>query len=132
MSSDSKEIDQKEIVEELKFEWKRLWQERVDDHVRAEGIAAQDYSPLFVEKGTIVHATRAFRPISFEDILEKHKINKPERFVAANPLVGGWGKFIKTSITNKRPLTNKRARAYREEIKEKQQPKKGGRGWLHR
>ena len=124
-------LDQKEIVKELKFQWKKLWQERVDDHVRAEGIAAQDYSCLFVEKGTIVHATRDFRPLSFEEILEQHQITKSERFVPANPQVGGWGKFIRTSITNNRPLTHKRALAYREELKEKQQPKKGGRGWLH-
>jgi hypothetical protein len=32
---------QKELVEELKIFWKRLWQERVDDKVRAEGIAAK-------------------------------------------------------------------------------------------
>ena len=43
-----------ELVEELKIEWKRLWKERLDDKVRAEGIAKEDYSSLLVEKGTVI------------------------------------------------------------------------------
>jgi len=32
------------VVEGLRSEWKRLWTERVDDKVRAEGIASSDFS----------------------------------------------------------------------------------------
>jgi hypothetical protein len=35
-----------------------LWKERFDDKVRAEGVANRDYSSLFVEKGTVIFATR--------------------------------------------------------------------------
>ena len=47
-------MPEKDLVEELKVEWKRLWQERFDDKVRAEGVAAGDYAKLFVDKGTAI------------------------------------------------------------------------------
>ena len=124
-------LTQKEMVEELKIQWKKLWQERVDDKVRAEGIAVDDYSKLFVEKGTIIHATRDFKALNFREILEKHQIADAERLVPPSPQVGGWTKFIRTSITSQTRWRSTRAQLSREEKREKQQPKKGGRGWLH-
>ena len=124
-------LTQKELVEELKVQWKKLWHERVDDKVRAEGIAIEDYVKLFVEKGTIIHATRAFKALNFKEILEQNQIANAEQFVPPSPLVGGWTKFIRTSITGQRSQRNRRAQLYVELKKEKQQPKKGGRGWLH-
>ena len=124
-------LTQKEMVEELKVQWKKLWQERVDDKVRAEGIAIDDYFKLFVERGTIIHATRDFKALNFREILEKYQIVNVNRFIPPSPYVGGWTKFIKTNITNYRSRKNRRASLYCEEKKEKQQPKKGGRGWLH-
>ena len=123
---------EKEMIEELKTEWKKLWQERFDDRLRAEGIAVTDYSSLFVDRGTIIHATRDFKALNFKEILERHQVENAERFVQPNPQVGGWNKFIKTEITNQKPQRNKRAASYCPEKKEVQQPKKGGRGWLHR
>jgi hypothetical protein len=124
---------QKEMVEKLRIQWKKLWQERLDDKVRAEGIAIGDYCDLFVEKGTIIHATRDFKALNFREILEQHQIENADRHIPPSPGIGGWGKFIKTSIANQ-TLRRRRKRAdfYREEIKGKQQPKKGGRGWLHK
>ena len=124
-------LTQKELVEELKVQWKKLWHERVDDKVRAEGIAVEDYVKLFVEKGTIIHATRDFKALNFKEILEQNQIANAEQFVPPSPLVGGWTKFIRTSITIQRSQRNRRAQLYVEPKKEKQQPKKGGRGWLH-
>jgi hypothetical protein len=123
--------EQKEKVEELKADWKKLWQERFDDHLRAEGIAIADYSALYVEKGTIIHATRDFKALNFKEILERHKVENPDRFVQPDPQVGGWSKFIKSEITYRKNPRNKRAESYCPEKKEPQQPKKGGRGWLH-
>lgn len=120
---------QKELVEKLKNQWKKLWQERVDDKVRAEGIAIADYSPLFVEQGTIIHATRDFKALNFKEILEKHEVDNAQRFIQPNPSVGGWNKFIKTQITNKPSQRKKRAEAYNKEKKEPRKFKK--RGWLH-
>jgi hypothetical protein len=124
-------LQQKEMVEELRTEWKKLWQERFDDHVRAEGIAVTDYSSLFVDQGTIIHATRDYKALNFKEILEKHEIENAERFIQPNPQVGGWNKFIKTEIKTQKPQKTKRSNSYCPDKKEIQQPKKGGRGWLH-
>ena len=121
----------KKLVEELKWQWKRLWQERIDDKVRAEGIAIIDYSKLFVEQGTIIHATRNYKPLDFKEILDKHEVENPDRYIPPSPQVGGWSKFIKTQITGSKSHRKRRAAAYRHEKKVSQQPKKGGRGWLH-
>jgi hypothetical protein len=122
----------KEKVEEIKVQWRSLWHDRFDDKVRAEGIASGDYAWLFVEKGTIIHATRRFKALSFREILEQNQVENSERFVPPSPLVGGWSKFIKTSVYLKVPQVHKRALGYVEPEKERQQPKKGGRGWLHK
>jgi len=122
---------EKERVEALRVEWKRLWQERLDDKIRAEGIAAGEYEKLFVDKGTIIHATRNYKALSFKEILERHQVENAERFVPPSPQVGGWAKFVKTSITVQRLRRGRRALAYTAPAKEQQQLKKGGRGWLH-
>jgi len=120
------------MVEELKIQWKKLWTERVDDKLRAEGMATADYCDLYVEKGTVIHATRDYKAISFKEILEQHAISNPERYIPPNPQVGGWNKFIKTNISAKDTRKLTRTTFYQEPPKERQQPKKGGRGWLHR
>jgi hypothetical protein len=125
-------LAQKELVDELKIQWKQLWQERIDDKIQAEGIAITDYSKLFVEKGTIIHATRNYKPLDFKEILKRNKVENSEGYIQPSPQIGGWTKFIKTQITNQKLQRNKRATAYLEDKKIILQPKKGGRGWLHR
>ena len=125
-------LPEKEFVEELKVEWRRLWSERVDDKVRAEGIAVDDYSSLFVDKGTVIHATRDFKSLNFTDILEQHKVSNVERYIPANPHVGGWGKFVKDNITNQPSKRKKSAQSFLEEKSDKQHLKKNGQGWLHK
>ncbi len=125
--------DRKEFVEDLKKQWKTLWRERVDDRVRAEAIADKNYDLLFVERGTVIFATRKFKMLSLREILQLHGVIDVERAIGPHPSVGGWGKFIKTTIVpQQRSRNGKRVRRYFEfEEKEKQQLKKGGRGWLH-
>ncbi len=126
-------LSPKEMVEELRVQWKKLWQERVDDKIRAEGVATADYCDLFIEKGTIIHATRNFKALNFKEILEQHQIENSERFIPPNPHIGGWTKFIKTNVTNNWSRKNNSIEFYLDENKsEKQQLKKGGRGWLHK
>jgi hypothetical protein len=125
-------LDEKNVVEELKAEWKRLWRERFDDRVRAEGIANEDYSQVFVERGTVILATRNFKLMNFRDVLERHGIIDVHKYVSPDPRVGGWGKFVRANITAQnsgKPV--KRAASYVAEPKEKQHLKKGGRGWVH-
>jgi len=121
---------QKELVESLKTEWKLLWSERFNDKIRAEDVSLKDYNALSVERGTVIHANRDFKAVTFKEILEKHLVENPERFIQPNVQTGGWTKFAKTKIIPNTPrkkeenipCTNK---------KQVSQPKKGGRGWLH-
>lgn len=131
-------MDHKELVDKLKVEWKRLWRERVDDKLKAEGIAINDYYSLFVDKGTIIHATRDFKALNFKDILKQYQIDNKERFIQPSPQVGGWNKFVKAKITNqntqreKSEYMKKCSNTAYESKKANQQSKKGGRGWLHK
>jgi hypothetical protein len=124
---------QKKLIEELKAQWKLLWSERYDDRVRAEGVSVNDYVILDVEQGTIIHATKDFKILNLRQILEKYKIENPEKYVQPDVEVGGWSKFIKAEINPKAPKGSRAAayRADKETAKKNQQPKKGGRGWLH-
>ena len=74
-------ITREEIINELKMQYKTLWRERIDDKVRAEGIANRDYFMLFVEKGTVIFATRDFKPLNFKEILDQHKVIDVDRVV---------------------------------------------------
>ena len=120
----------KEFVDELRAQWKLLWRNRIDDKVRAEGIANQDYSKLFVERGTVIIATRDYKPPDFVEILQRHISSDAEKLVPPNPAVGGWGRFIRSVISKQRHLIRRWVPP--EPVrKEDQQLKKGGRGWLH-
>jgi hypothetical protein len=110
-----------------------LWSERFDDRVRAEGVSVNDYAILDVEKGTVIHATKDFKILNLKQILEKHMVENPERYIPPNVEQGGWNKFIKTEITTK-PAKGTRTAAYqpqKEAPKKKQQSKSERRGWLH-
>ena len=120
----------KEFVDELRAQWKLLWRDRIDDKIRAEGMANQDYSKLFVERGTVIIATRDYKPPDFIEILQQHLSSDAEKLVPPNPSVGGWGKFIRSVINKQRYLTRRRAPP-KPDRKKDQQLKKGGRGWLH-
>lgn len=119
------------VITEIKNQWKKMWKERIDDHVRAEGVAFQDYDQLFVERGTIVLATRDFKLMTLKDILELHKVLNVERLLPPNPNAGGWGKFVRTHISNRKPTARRQVHEFEKDWKKPQQLKKGGRGWLH-
>ena len=120
----------KGFVDELRVQWKLLWQDRIDDKVRAEGIANQDYSKLFVERGTVIIATRDYKPPDFVEILRQHGLSDTDKLDPPNPAVGGWGKFMRSVLSKQKGLTRRLA-SKEPDRKKNQQPKKGGRGWLH-
>lgn len=122
--------DVKEFVDELRTDWKHLWLNRLDDKVRAEGIAKQDYSKLFVERGTVIMATRNYKPLDFFDIVKEYLEFDAEKAVPINSTIGGWGKFIRNNIRKQRNTTRRLAPP-KPTPKKGQQQKKGGRGWLH-
>lgn len=131
LSYDERIKAQKKLVEELKVQWKLLWSERFDDKVRAEGVSVNDYLALQVERGLIIHATKDFKALSFKEVVERHLVDDPERFVGPEAHVGGWKKFIKTEITGRSVKKGRRAASYVPVKPKGGQAKKGGRGWLH-
>jgi len=83
----------KEFVDELRTEWKSLWQNRIEDKVRAEEIAKQDYSKLAVKQGTVIAATRDYKPLEFFDIVENYLGSDTQKAVVPNTSVGGLGQI---------------------------------------
>ncbi len=130
-SIDNKAKAQKELVEALKDQWKLLWSERYNDKVRAEAVSEKDYEILYLERGTVISATRDFKVLSFKDILEKHMIEQPDRFIQPNVNVGGWKKFVKTNISNNKPQRNNCTLEKVSKKQATQQSKKNRPGWLH-
>lgn len=124
--------EKKELIENLRKQWRAMWQQRIDDRVRAEGITDKDYSELFVERGTVIVATRKFRPPDFLEILQKHGLLSFDNPVPPSPFVGGWRKFIRTFLRRKQQSRSLLQRPSKPRRKKSQQLKKGGRGWLHR
>jgi hypothetical protein len=119
-------------VEDVRVEWRLLWRDRIDDRVRAEGIANRDYSLLFVERGRVIVATRDFKPLNFKEILRLHRVENVERFVSPPPSVGGWGKFGRTVLNKQKHARKWKVKKSGPRRKRKKlQLKKGGRGWLH-
>ena len=122
---------QKELIEELKEEWRELWRQRIDDKVRAEGIANKDYSALFVEQGTVIVATRDYKPLDFREIFDRRRIFDLDRLVPPHPTVGGWRKFIRAVIADQGLHRRKTQFQPTLPLNRKQQLRKSGRGWLH-
>ena len=130
--------DWKSFVGVLRCQWRLLWKERIDDKVRAEGIARKDFELLFLDQGTVITATRFFKAPAFRKILEKYEAPyevkvKQER---PPPSVGGWRKFGREIAASQRKKSDGRRRMWPiiegKDGKGRNQPlKKGGRGWLH-
>jgi len=124
------------LVKELKMQWRMMWRDRIDDKVRAEGIASEDYSLLFLKRGTIVIATRKYRPPDFVELLEHYRSlqNIEGKIGHVNPVVGGWTKFVKNVLKRQPRFTRRKMQAPPKfgQKKSQLQKKKGGRGWVHR
>ncbi len=121
----------REFVEGLRVQWNSMWRERIDDKVRAEGISGKDYSQLFVERGTVIMATRKFMHLDFYEIVQQHKKEVGGEAMPTNSSVGGWNKFIRSNLNKPHNQSRRRRNAPEPVKKEKQQLKKCGRGWLH-
>jgi hypothetical protein len=134
--STAKPVDWKTFAEELRRQWRVLWRERIDDKVRAEGIADKDFELLFVEQGTVIVATRRYKQLEFKEILEEYNApyeTKVKQEVP-DPQVGGWRKFGREIAARRGRRDRLRSDWFTDEAKGSTgnlQRKKGGRGWLH-
>lgn len=102
-------------VDEVKSQWKR----------RAR------YEKLFVEKGTVLFATRNFKVLTLREILELHKVENAERLGSADLHLGGLGQVYSckhhqrqfTQTVKKTPVCLGDGEAL--------PALEDGRGWLH-
>lgn len=119
-------LTSKQKVDELRKVWKQLWQEQVGDEEKTECIGIEDYSELFVDSGTVMHAARDVETLTFNEILDHHQIMNAKMYMPLNPQVGGLTKFIKTFITNQKSQNNHISLYYAND-EEKNHRRKGGR-----
>jgi len=118
-------------VEQVKAEWRLLWQGRIEDKVRAEGMADQSFPLLSVERGTVIAATRDFKALNLKDILRSHNVENVDQVVGPHPSDGGYTKFARTVLNKQTRAQKFKAQASPERLGKNEQHKKGGRGWLH-
>jgi hypothetical protein len=118
------------FVDELKKQWKSLWWTRIDDEVRAEGIASEEFPKLFTEKGTVIVATKDYKPPSFHEILTRHMPESIADQINSAPYIGGLGKFIREMILGSRRVGRREAPPKPSRPRNGQR-KHGGRGWVH-
>ena len=118
------------FVEELRKQWKSLWWTRIDDEERAEGIASEEFPRLFTEKGTVIVATKDYRPPSFHEILTRHMPASIADQINPDPYIGGLSKFIREMILGPRRVS-RREPLPKPSRPENGQRKHGGRGWVH-
>jgi hypothetical protein len=130
--------DWKSFVEVLRRQWRLLWRERIADKVRAEGIASKDFELLFLDRGTVIAATRFFKAPDFRKILEEYEAPYEVKVKQETPApsVGGWRKFGREIAASQRKKRKGRRGMWpingRINGQKGNQPlKKGGRGWLH-
>jgi len=122
-------IDRRRYIADVKAEWHKMWERRLEDDEIAEAIADKDYALLFVEKGLVLFASRACRPPRLEEILKAHGLR--DTLVDSPPSIGGWGRFIRTTLSSQMPRRPKAAKPEAVDPRSSLQLKKGGRGWLH-
>lgn len=115
--------------EDLKNDWNELWNSKFYDNLKGESVSKKRYENLFVDQGEIIFASRDYKPLTFQEILEKHLGSDTAKSAFPDPVTGGWRKFAQTKIPKK--ITKKRKRP---EIKidENQHQRKGGNGWLNK
>jgi len=119
------------LADDIRGEWRLMWSGSIDDKVRAEDLASKSFSLLFVERGTVIKATRDFKALDLREIMWLHRVQDVERVLGPCPSVGGWTKFAKT-VLNKQSRTRRFAEELPErKLKKNMQKKQCGRGWLH-
>jgi len=129
-TNQSESSSQKALVDSLRAEWKLMWSQRYNDKPKAEGISVSDYKLLQVDRGTVIHATKDFKPLNFKEILEQNQVEP--RYIQPNVEVGGWKKFAKTKILNQNNSRRSAELPFKTKKECANQPKKSGRGWLHK
>jgi hypothetical protein len=86
------------MIIDLKKQWESLWEDRLVDKKIAEATASRNYPDLFIDKGTVLHATRNYKVPCLEEIISKHKLSLD--LLPPTPQIGGYGVFIRKYISD--------------------------------
>lgn len=123
-----------QISKQIRMEWKDLWDQRIEDKLVAEDVARRNYELLFVERGTVIKATKDYKPPDLEEIMETNEKLLGVKLTYPDPDVGGWGKFAREVLSKEARWRKIRERrpSLPKEKPTNGPPKKGGRGWVHR
>jgi hypothetical protein len=113
----------------LKEDWKELWDSKINDNRKGESISRKYYPNLYIEKGEVILASRDFKPVSLQNILEKRLGRETMQSVYPDPVTGGWKKFTKTYIQKRNSKKRTRPEVQRDIY---QHQRKGGNGWLNK
>ena len=123
------------LRQRIRAEWSDLWDQRIEDRIAAEDVARRNYELLLVDRGTVIKATRGYRPPSLQEIFEKNEKLTGVTLTSTDPKEGGWGKFSR-EVLSKEPRwkrdSPRERREYKAEKLKNGPPKNGGRGWVHR
>jgi hypothetical protein len=123
----------KKFTEELRKEWKTMWRSKIDDKIKAESIADKTYEGLFMDRGTIIFASKDCNPPNFKEILKKHLSSYWVERYNPHPAMGGIHKFIRqTKMQNSKTTKRKKETCLAlKKMKNGGQLKKKGKGWLN-
>jgi ABC-type sulfate transport system substrate-binding protein len=122
------------LSHQIRQEWQELWEQKIEDKIVAEDVARRNYELLFVERGTVIQATKDYQPLDLREIMEKNEKVLGIKLTQPNPHIGGWRKFSKDVLA-------KQARWHQAPPRDRQRPspktpaknrKHAGRGWLHK
>ena len=120
------------IRQKIQQQWRDLWDYRFQDKWAAEDVARKTYDLLYIEKGTVIQATKNYQPPNLSNILKLNEKTLRVRLTYPDPNTGGWHKFYRQVLAEQPRWRNnimKRKMARQNEKNALQ--RKGGRGWLN-
>ena len=101
-SNQGERLTVQKINKQIRAEWTNLWNEKLEDKLSAEELANRDYHLLFIEKGTVLKATRSYRSPCLEEIIKMNENLLNIKLTGSFSEVVGWRQFSR-NILSKQP-----------------------------
>ena len=94
-----------QLRQNIRMEWESLWNQCFEDKNSAEYVARRDYELLFIERGSVIKATRNYKAPDLREIMERTEKICDSSLIHPNPKSGGWRKFSKDVLNKQRRWT---------------------------
>ena len=104
-----------QVRQRIRLEWRDLWKQRIEDKLTAEDVASKNYELLFVDKGTVIKASRDYKPPNLKEIMERNEKVLNIRLIYPDRHVGGWRKFSREVLSKQPRWQRVRTRTSRKE-----------------